>query len=442
MSSPRVGIVGGGLLGLTAAYRLQQAGMSVSVFEKAPVLGGLAASVELDGIPIDRFYHVVLPTDDCVRGLAGELGLGDRFRFARTSAGFYDSGRLFSMNTPRELLRFPLLRPHDRLRLGAFALRCQLKSTHDDLDQIPLEDWLRHRCGKRAWEDLWRPLLDSKFDGCFDDLPATYLWARSRRMASTRERGSNEVMGTLDGGYQILVDALAEAIRAGGGEIHTSTPVREVASLGGRAAGLVTTDGFHSFDHILGTMLPPIMARLLPADLADAVGPDRMRYLGVVCVVARLKRSISPYYLVNITDRSIPLTTVVETTHIVDPERVGGTLIYIPRYVQPDSPDLERSSLELRNEYLAHARTIFPALREEDVLATQVARARLAEPVHVLGSAGTLPPLTPAPGLTLASSAHVYPELVNGQAVIGVAERVAAEVLERAEQRVAEEAVA
>ena len=36
--------------------------------------------------------------------------------------------------------------------------------------------------------------------------------------------------------------------------------------------------------------------------------------------MARVRRSVSPYYALNITDRSIPLTSVVETTHVVDPE--------------------------------------------------------------------------------------------------------------------------
>ena len=35
----------------------------------------------------------------------------------------------------------------------------------------------------------------------------------------------------------------------------------------------------------------------------------------------RVCRSVSPYYHLNITDRRVPLTTIVETTHVVDPER-------------------------------------------------------------------------------------------------------------------------
>ena len=49
----------------------------------------------------------------------------------------------------------------------------------------------------------------------------------------------------------------------------------------------------------------------------------------------------------------------------------------------------------------------------------------------MLGGAANIPEMFPAPGLALASSAHVYPEVVNGQAVIGVADRLAEGLLAR-----------
>jgi hypothetical protein len=50
--------------------------------------------------------------------------------------------------------------------------------------------------------------------------------------------------------------------------------------------------------------------------------------------------------------------------------------------------------------------------------------------VHLLGGAKRLPPLHSVPGLTLASTTHVYPELVSGQAVIGVADRAVGGILD------------
>ena len=431
-----VGIVGGGLLGLATAYRLAQAGVDVTVYERDGQLGGLAGTTDLGGIPVDRFYHVVLPTDDRVRSLAADVGIGeDRFRFATTRVGFYQQGRLTSMSTPRELLTFPGLSMADRVRLGAFAARCQMKSGYADLEDMSLETWLRKVCGDRLWEKLWRPLLDSKFDGAYDDLPATYLWARTRRMSATRDKAAREVMGTIDGGYQVLADALAEQIRALGGEVLLNTAVDTVPSSGGRALGVVVDGALRPHDQVVTTQLRPGMKGLLAPDLERALGADPNRYLGVVCVVARVAKSISPYYALNITDRRIPLTTVVETTHVIDPARAGGTLLYVPKYVTPDNPDLDRPAADVKREYLEHVRTMFPALRPSDILAAQVARARVAEPIHTVGARRPVAAdLFPAPGLATASSAHVYPELVNGQAVLGVAERLVAGLLERVGQ--------
>ena len=80
---------------------------------------------------------------------------------------------------------------------------------------------------------------DARFevDGKFDDLPATYIWARSRRMSSTRDKQGREVMGWLHGGYQRLVDRLESRIRELGGEIHPDTVVDRIVAEGEGSPG-------------------------------------------------------------------------------------------------------------------------------------------------------------------------------------------------------------
>ena len=294
--------------------------MQVAVFERSRDLGGLVGSFDFDGYPVDRFYHVVLPTDERVRGLATELGLGDDFRFRPVEVGFYDDERLFSMSSLKEFLTFPLLPLHDRLRLGAFVASCQLRSDYAKLDDVPLVEWLLRQCGRRMVERLWRPLLDSKFDGRFDDLPATYIFARTKRMSATRDRAGREIMGWLHGGYQRLIDTLVERLESLGGEIHAGTQVEQIAGDARGATGLLVEGRHRAFDTVVCTLAPPLARRLLAPALAERAPADHCRYLGVICVLLRTTRSVSPYYTLNITDRRIPLTTVVETTHVVDPE--------------------------------------------------------------------------------------------------------------------------
>lgn len=424
-----VGIVGAGLLGLAAGHRLAQQGIPVTVYEAAARVGGLAGTTRIGDVEVDRYYHALTLEDDRMLALAAELGLEDRIRWRPLGVGFFHDGRLASMSTPREALTFPGLALRDKLSMAAFVARCRRTRDHAALDEEPIERWVRRTAGDRLWERIFKPLLDSKFDGEHDDLPATYLWSRTRRTAGTRDRAGREVMGWIRGGHQALADRLAEAIRELGGEVRTSTPVRYIPSRDGRAIGVVLDTGVVRHDTVVTTLLRPHMEHMLGPELESALPPDPCRYLGIVCLVARVRRSVSPYYALNITDRRVPLTSVVETTHVVDPEHVGGHLIYVPRYVVSSSPELEASTRDITREYLGHVAAMFPGFDPAaDVIATQVARARVAEPIHRFGAHDRVTDLFPAPGLAVASSAHVYPDIVHGQAILGVAERVAAGV--------------
>ena len=55
--SKRIGIVGGGYAGLTAAYELQKLGYAVTVLEKYGQWGGQAATLPLLDSRIEFFYH-------------------------------------------------------------------------------------------------------------------------------------------------------------------------------------------------------------------------------------------------------------------------------------------------------------------------------------------------------------------------------------------------
>jgi protoporphyrinogen oxidase len=424
-----VGVVGGGLLGLAAAYRLARRGVPVTLYESGARVGGLAGTTRVGGVEVDRYYHAVTLEDHRMLDLAAELGLRDAIRWRPLGVGFFHDGRLASMSTPRELLAFPALSPRSKAQLAAFGLRCRRMADHAPLDEQPIEAWTRRTAGDALWERLWGPLLDSKFDGAYGDLPATYLWSRMRRTAGTRDRKGREVMGWIRGGHQALADRLAAAIEAHGGQVLTRTRVQFIASREGRVTGVGLEDGIVSHDAVVSTLLRPHLEPLLGLRMAAELPADPCRYLGIVCVVARVRRSVSPFYALNITDRRVPLTSVVETTHVVDPEHVGGHLLYVPRYLRPDAPDLELSSAEVTRRYLGHVAAMFPGFDPaRDVIASQVARSRIAEPIHTFGTHERVPDLFPIPGLVCASSAHVYPDIVHGQAILGVADRVAEEL--------------
>ena len=188
--------------------------------------------------------------------------------------------------------------------------------------------------------------------------------------------------------------------------------------------------GFRRHDWVVSTLLRPNMHE--PAARPSSrrrCRPTRAATWASCASSRACRKSVSPYYALNITDRRIPLTSVVETTHVVDPEHVAEPP-HLRAALRPARTRRTSSatSAEITREYLGHVATMFEDFSPDDVIASQVARARIAEPVHRVGVSPRLPDLIPAPGLVMASSAHVYPDIVHGQAILGVAERVAEEL--------------
>ena len=144
----KIAIVGGGVLGLTLAYRLSAMGHDVEVFEAAPEAGGLCATHDYGPFRWDRFYHCILPTDTELIGLLHDLQLGDEIRWSRTGTGYYANGRTYSMSGNVDFLRFPLVSLFGKARLAATIIHTTRFADPMKLYTITAQDWLRYPIGK------------------------------------------------------------------------------------------------------------------------------------------------------------------------------------------------------------------------------------------------------------------------------------------------------
>ncbi len=437
----QIGIIGGGIMGISLGYFLSKKGVKVEIFEASPVLGGLAGPIKLeDGTPVDRFYHAILSSDDHLQRLCEELGIADQLRFRQTRMGFYHEGRIHPMNDLLDFLRFPPLNWADRFRLGMTILYAQFLRDWHSLENASVESWLLRLSGRRAYENIWRPMLRAKFDGSFTDIPATYIWSRLVRMKSTRS-GANqkEEAGHLIGGYSTLMQAMARKIETAGGTIHLNCPVQEIVIQNGSACGLRLGDQIRPFDGIVGTVQAPVFQRLLPAasraegslsDFYNNLGASQ--YLGIVVGLLVLDRSLTNYWTLNITDDEIPFTGVIETTAYIDPLFVGGHhLVYLPKYTAPGSQWQKMPDDEIRAIWLENLKRMFPDFKEEWIQYFLIHRERLVEPIHRLNGSPAVPPVTtPVKNLYLATTAQIYPALTNGESVTRHALSASAAVLQ------------
>lgn len=434
-AAPRVGVVGGGVLGVSLALRLAQAGADVTVIERGSTLGGLAGTFDFGGHEVDRFYHVITPADTRMIAMAEEVGLGDQLRYTPVGAGFFANGEMHDFNGVGDLLRFSPLGPVARLRLGWFVARCQLRSSYEGLENLPLETWLRRHCGKQVVERIWKPLLDSRFDGDPSGLPATYLWARTRRMSGARGKGGGEEMGHIVGGHQRLIDAMVAKAAELGVEARTDAPVTGLATdPDGAVTGVELEGGTLDFDLTIPTLQPPALRFLLPERHQGLLAPYPERWLGCVCAIVKVPRSLLPYYAVNITEPT-PVTSAIETTQVLGTDHTDGQhLVYLPKYCDPGAPEQSEDDESVYQRFTDYLARLSPGFSRDEVLDWTVQRAKLVEPVHTLrpGGESRVAPIWPGvDGLALASNAQIYPYLLNGDSVMGFAEGVAAEVAKR-----------
>jgi protoporphyrinogen/coproporphyrinogen III oxidase len=97
-------VIGAGLTGLTVAYRLQQAGWRVSVFESSEQAGGRVQTIARDGYLIDTGASALANSYKSYLALAEELGLKSEIVATAPSVGIYRDGRVHELRMD-QLLR-------------------------------------------------------------------------------------------------------------------------------------------------------------------------------------------------------------------------------------------------------------------------------------------------------------------------------------------------
>ena len=432
-----VAIVGGGIMGVTLGYFLTEAGVRVTIYEGSPTLGGLAGPLTLpDGVEVDRFYHAILSSDDHLLGLCKDLGITERLRFKPTGSAVFAGGSIHPMNGIGDFLRFPPLNLIDRIRLGLTVVAAHRVKDWHDLEHVPVRDWLVKVGGQEVFRRFWGQMLHAKFDGAVGDTPATWMWSRLVRTRSTR-RGvrQREECGHLIGGYRTLLDAMAARIRAKGGEIRLSTPVRRVALDGGRVRGIDVAGDVVPCDAAVVTMQAPVAARLVPEAPASYLEQLRaQRYLGIVCPLFVLDRPLTGVWTLNVADAEALVTGVIETTSYIDPSFVGGHhLVYVPKYVAPGSPWLDASDADVEQAWRAALQRLVPGFAQVNVRHCLVHRERFVEPLHGAGAGERILPIdAPVDGLHLVTTSQIYPALTNGESVTRHAHEAATRLAARA----------
>ncbi|MEV4971854.1 protoporphyrinogen oxidase [Streptomyces scopuliridis] len=242
-------VIGGGIAGLAAAHRLLGAGIRVTLLEATGRLGGKLRTGEIEGAPVDLGAESMLARRPEAVDLAEAVGLGELLQPpTATTASVWTRGTLrpmpkgHVMGVPGDPAALAGLLSDEGL--ARIAREPELPPTEVG-DDASVGAYVAERLGREVVDRLVEPLLGGVYAGDayrismkaavpqLFDLARTHgsLLAGVRELQATaaaRQRDGETpgaVFAGIAGGVGRLPGAVADAVRAGGGEILMETPV-------------------------------------------------------------------------------------------------------------------------------------------------------------------------------------------------------------------------
>ncbi|MEA2155281.1 MAG: hypothetical protein QOE11_1421 [Solirubrobacteraceae bacterium] len=435
----RIAVLGAGVAGLVAAHRLSQEGHFCDVYERWPGLGGQAATLDVGGGDLlERYYHHLFTSDRHIVALYEELGMPDELQWKPSTMAFFLDGRQWAFNGPLDLLRFKPLSPASRLRMGLAVLLLQKRARDvGPFESITAREWIEGRMGRGPWRKVWGPLLRGKFGTRAEDISMAWLWSKlTLRRQLEGDEARQEQLGYPAHSWELLFDALRDAITAAGGRVLTDRPAAGLrrAPGGGLLVQAGAAGSFRNghdprrfapseepaqrYDAVVATVPSDVFDGLLDDELKSAIGPEylgRLRateYHTALCLLLELDRRFSPFYWTNIADPEVPFVGLVEHTNFIDPERYGGRrFLYVANYLAPGDPLLDLDAEQLLAAYMPGLRKVSPGFSADWIRARWLHREPAAQPIVTVGYHRRIPPLnTGVPGLVLANTTQIYPE--------------------------------
>jgi protoporphyrinogen oxidase len=416
-----VAVIGGGFTGLAAAYELVKAGKKVTIFERDNDLGGLAATFEVGGQELEKFYHHWLGTDEHVFNLVREIGEGKKLLFKESKVGIYYANTIFRFSSPFDLLKFTPLPFLSRIRFGLSVLYAWSIKDMTALENTSAEEWLQKVAGKVGYETVWKPLLIGKFgEDHYKDVAAVWMWNKLIQRGQSRDKSAKEKLGYYAGGFSGFIQDLNKVIVASGGEIHLNTEVTAFSRRGSQvdvdlaAVRPGGVEGRQSFDKVIYTGHTPEFVPLVEAagyaEYAEQL--RRVKYLANVCLILESKASLSDIYWLNVNDPGFPFVGIIEHTNFETKNNYAGNhLIYLSKYLPTSDSLYQMSADEMFAFALPHLKRMFPKFDAANIVKHHLWRAEYAQPMITKNYPHFMPKYkTAIDGVYLCTMSQVYPE--------------------------------
>lgn len=404
----KVGIIGAGFTGLSAAYNLAKGGHDVSIFEKDQKPGGLAIGFENKNWDwtLEKHYHHWFTNDKFILGVAKEIG--HRVIVKRPKTSVYVDGEIYQFDSPLKVLIFPKLSVIDRLRMGFVVALLRYNPFWKPLEKINATTFLPKAMGQKGYKIIWEPLFSSKFGPYANDISLAWFWARIVKRTPS--------LAYPKGGFLDFANHLVRAIEQKGGKVFFNTDVVELSSKDKPQIKVKTQKSkvkIENFDAVIVT-LPSFLffkiAPQLPQDYKQKFA--KLKGLGATNLMLRLRRPFfdDGTYWLNVCDRTSPVMAIVEHTNFMNKKNYNNEhLLYLGNYLSADSKRFAMSKEEVLKLFDPFLRKLNEDYKK-NLIDYELFKVPFAQPIIPTNYSKMIPPFkTPLPSVYLANIEQVYP---------------------------------
>ena len=414
----KIVIIGGGLAGMATAFYLSRRGHKVTVYEKEKDLGGLARSFALKDNFLEEYYHHIFLTDTYTIKLIEDAGLSSGLMWEESRMGIYCDNSVYAFGTPLDLLRFKPLSLIDKLRFALSTMYLAKVKDYSKLESISAEEYLIKSAGSNVYKKIWEPLLATKFgEKHYKEVTAGWLYARvSSRGKSKQGFFEREKLGYLDGSLNVLFNKLKNMIEEKGGSVFTSSEVERIDT--DKDEKIIVTVDKGSVSEVFDKCclcIPNEPALKIAGHLFNGnynKSLESIEYRAVLCSVLLIEKSLSPYYWLNISQREVPFTGLMEHTNLISKGRYSGDdIIYLSRYISVDDSQYNMSNEDLVDFYSKHIKDIFPHFDKSIIKESFVFKDAYAQPIVTKGHKDRMPPhRSTVDNIFINNPTQIYPD--------------------------------
>ena len=107
----KIAIIGAGITGLAAAFKLKEAGLSPTIFEKSPFIGGRTSSEKIEGFVLEKGAYTIPEYHKNLLALIDKLDLSDNLIEISGNSSLYRNGQehKLEIGAPIDFMKFKLL---------------------------------------------------------------------------------------------------------------------------------------------------------------------------------------------------------------------------------------------------------------------------------------------------------------------------------------------